>query len=118
MLAFVVDGASSETRIVAFVAAAGVIALLLTTVFCFFRAYGDKTWSAGPTTERLISVAQEYPDDVVREWLARELMESVDENANQLTEKALWSERTLRAAVVEATVVTIGIVAVALSTVA
>lgn len=118
LIAFAADGASTETKAIAFGASATVIALLLTTVYFFFRAYGEKVWSTGPTTERLMAVAEEFPDEVVREWLARELMESVDDNAKPLADKGKWSERALRAAVGEAVAVTLGAVAVALATLA
>lgn len=118
IVAFAAEGASDDTKAIAFAASAIVILSLLLTVFCFFRAYGSKAWEAGPTTDRLMSVAEDFPDEIVREWLARELMESVDSNAAKLTEKTRWSEFALRAAVGEALAVTIGAVAVAMSSVA
>lgn len=114
LISFAADGASAETRVVAFGASAAVVVLLILTVIFFFLAYAEKAWQAGPTTERLMEVAAEFPDEIVREWLARELMESVDQNSIQLAEKAKWAEWALRAAVGEALAVTVGAVVVAL----
>ena len=101
-LTFQLSAADRLATITALSSAALVAGTFVVAVWFFFRSYAALNLHLGPTAGRLLAVSGEQGDSRTRQWLAEEILESVEHNANGVQEKAAGSAWLFRAVLFEA----------------
>lgn len=117
-LTFRMGGAGSAGAAMAIVAAVAVALSFVLAVWLFFRSYSWVNWYLGPDSERLLDVSSRHAEAASRQWLAEQVLASVEHNAAQLRAKTAWSTRLFRAVLLEAALAGLGVAAVAIASAA
>ncbi|MYE32340.1 MAG: hypothetical protein F4X80_06785 [Chloroflexi bacterium] len=115
VLTFQLD-TSDRTVTITAVSSAVLVAFPFTVaVWLFFRAYSAVNLYLGPVGKRLLGISGEQTDARTRQWLAEQILDSVEQNALGVQQKAARSAMLFRAVLLEAGVAGGGAAATALA---
>lgn len=115
VLTFQLD-TSDRTVTVTAVSSTVLVALPFTiAVWLFFRAYAAVNLYLGPVGKGVLGISGEQTDARTRQWLAEQILDSVEQNALGVQQKAARSAMLFRAVLLEAGVAGGGAAATALA---
>ena len=114
-LTFQLGSADGVVTILAVGSAVLVAIPFMVAVWLFFRAYAALNLYLGPAGGRLLAVAGEQGDSRTRQWLAEQILDSVEHNASGVQTKAARSAQLFRAVLIEAGVAGAGVAATAIA---
>ena len=114
-LTFQLSAADRLVTITALSSAVLVASAFILAVWLFFRSYAAPNLYLGPAGGRLLAVSGEEADARTRQWLAEQILDSVEHNAAGVQEKAARSAWLFRAVLCEAGVAAAGAAATSIA---
>ena len=72
-----------------------VVVVFMINMACAYAAYRLRQWQLLPNLVRLQDVSDDYPEDIVRLWAAREMTTAYRQNEETLQKKAIWVRRAI-----------------------
>ena len=112
------DGTDGLVTTIAVGAAVIVACCFIAAIWLFFRSYAAVNWYLGPASDRLLAVSGGERDPRTRQWLAEQILASVEQNAGRLQRKTDQATWLFRLVLFEAVAAGVGVTTTALLTAA